>query len=110
MCRQQLYSAKSEKQSQHDSAVWKAFVPRTPPSLPPVAKNHHASLNAEPADQCLRNAQFPANARPIFIAFLAVAGDEGPTAGVEAEAAMALLVGCSQSLRLTRETASFSAT
>ena len=55
----------------------------------------------------------PVNARPrqlpIFIAFLAVAGDEGPTAWVEAEAAMALLVGWSQSLRLARETESLSA-
>src|SRR2546423_637586 len=41
----------------HDSAVWTAYLPRTIPSLHPVAENHHALLNAGPTDQCPRNPQ-----------------------------------------------------
>jgi len=41
----------------HDSAVWTAYVPRTTPSLHPVAENHHAPLNAGPTAQCPRNPQ-----------------------------------------------------
>jgi hypothetical protein len=52
-----VYNPQTPGTIPHDSAVWTAYVPRTIPSLHPIAENHHASLNAGPIDQCPRNPQ-----------------------------------------------------
>ena len=109
----QSFATPNVRNNPHDSAVWTAYLPRTIPSLHPVAENHHALLNAGPTDQCPKKSTIPVNVNvrprqlPIFIPFLDVAWDEDSAAWVGA--AMAHLVGWSTSLRLTRRTSSFSA-